>query len=111
MTNTGTAGTDTYDIFILSGPDWTEWTFEFVASNGITPLTDTDGDNIKDTGPVPQGATITILARFRPSAGAQVGEAARLGSMPPSPQCLRRQTTKPVHGDSCRICPGLPGPC
>jgi hypothetical protein len=69
ISNSGTLGTDTYDLTITSN-----WSVTFYASNGITPLTDTDTDGVIDTGPLPQGTSTTVIARFSTPGGAQVGD-------------------------------------
>ncbi len=59
--NTGT-GSDTFNITVVTGglggtPQYpTGTTFLLFKSDGITPLTDTDGNGVLDTGPVPGGA-------------------------------------------------------
>ena len=70
VTNTGTMGTDRYDITSAASA----WPVTYHASNG-TPLTDTDGDGKVDTGPMAAGSSLTILARYRSPAGAVVGDA------------------------------------
>lgn len=67
--NTGEFGADTYDLFTASS-----WSVSLYASNCVTPLTDTDGDGIVDTGPVPQGAVIYICVKVQTPAGGVVGD-------------------------------------
>ena len=66
--NPGTLGADTYDLSKSSA-----WPVTFYASNGLTPLTDTDGDGLIDTSPLPQGTSTTVMARVSTPNGAQVG--------------------------------------
>jgi len=69
ISNPGNLGTDTYDLTITSN-----WPVTFYASNGLTPLTDTDTDGVIDTGPLPQGTSTTVIARFSTPGGAQIGD-------------------------------------
>lgn len=66
--NNGEFGTDTYDLFSSSA-----WSVSFFAANGVTPLTDTDSDGAVDTGPVPQGGTVNIVARVQTPGGVVAG--------------------------------------
>jgi hypothetical protein len=68
VSNPGTLGTDTYDLLNNSG-----WPVTLYASDGTTPLTDTDGDTAIDTGLVAQGMSVTVIARFSAPGGAHVG--------------------------------------
>jgi len=67
--NTGEMGTDTYDLFISSS-----WPASLYAANGVTPLTDTDGDGVTDTGPVAQGGSTYITVKMQVPAGGLVGD-------------------------------------
>ena len=69
VTNTGELGTDTYDL-ILS----TSWPVSLYESDGITPLTDTDGDSDVDTGPVAEGATTSVMVKAETPGAAAVGD-------------------------------------
>jgi S-layer homology domain len=69
ISNSGTLGADTYDLTITSN-----WPVTFYASNGITPLTDIDSDGVVDTGPLPQGTSTTIIARFSTPTVAKIGD-------------------------------------
>jgi hypothetical protein len=66
--NTGELGADVYDI-TLDSP----WLALPVHEDGVTALTDTDGDGVVDTGPVPQGQTKTIVVKVWSSPGTLVG--------------------------------------
>lgn len=68
--NNGELGADTYDIITTS-----TWPLSLYAADGITPLSDTDGDGVIDTGSVPQGATATIVAKVATPNTISMGEA------------------------------------
>jgi hypothetical protein len=70
VTNQGTSGTDRYDLTAATST----WPVAYYASNGSTLLTDTDGDTLIDTGPIPSGSSTTIIARYDIPAGAVVGD-------------------------------------
>ena len=67
--NPGTLGADTYDLTSASA-----WPVTFFASDDVTPLADTDGDGLTDTGPILQGASTTVIARVTTPDAAQVGD-------------------------------------
>lgn len=67
--NTGELGVDTYDLVSTSS-----WAVSLFGSDGSTPLTDTDGDGILDTGPVPQAGSTTVVAKVKTPSAAQVGD-------------------------------------
>lgn len=62
LTNLGN-GTDTFDISFanLSFPAGT--TFQLLQSDGVTPLNDSNGNTIPDSGPLAAGASTTIVMR------------------------------------------------
>ena len=68
--NTGELGTDTYDVTASS-----TWPISLYKADGITPLSDTDGDGIMDTGSVAQGATATIIAKITTPDTVSAGDA------------------------------------
>jgi hypothetical protein len=68
--NTGELGSDTYDVTIS-----TTWPISLYTADGITPLTDTDGDGVFDTGSVSEGMAITVTARITTPALVNVGDA------------------------------------
>lgn len=68
--NIGEVGADTYDITANS-----TWAVSLFHDDGVTPLADTDGDGVPDTGSVPQGAASTVTVRVRAPGGARVGDA------------------------------------
>jgi hypothetical protein len=67
--NTGDLGPDTYDLTVSS-----VWPVVLYAADGVTPLTDTDGDGLPDTGPVGQGGTFTVTAQVQVPMGAVLGD-------------------------------------
>jgi hypothetical protein len=69
VANTGSLGVDTYDLVASSS-----WQINMYTSNGATPLTDTDGDSLIDTGSIPVGVSKTLIARITTPHGAQVGD-------------------------------------
>lgn len=69
--NTGDFGADTYDLLPSMAAGWA---LTLYASDGSTPLTDTDGDGTIDTGSVGQGSVTQIVARLQAPGGAQVGD-------------------------------------
>lgn len=67
--NTGELGSDTYDLAVSSFSP-----ILLYAADGTTLLTDTDSDGVIDTGPLNQGAAITIVAKIQSPGGAKVGD-------------------------------------
>ena len=68
--NTGSQGADTYDLTTFTSA----WPVSYYASDGTTLLIDTDGDTVIDTGPIPQGGSTTVIARYRVLPGTVVGD-------------------------------------
>ncbi|MBE2220877.1 MAG: hypothetical protein IAF02_05020, partial [Anaerolineae bacterium] len=68
--NTGDFGADTYDLF----PTSSAWVTNLYQADGVTPLIDTDGDLIIDTGSINQAAQTTIVARVQTPVDATVGD-------------------------------------
>lgn len=67
--NTGELGDDTYDLGINSS-----WPVALYGPDGITPLSDTDGDGTLDTGSLAYGEELTITAEVEAPTTACVGE-------------------------------------
>jgi len=67
--NAGDLGPDTYDLSVLS-----TWPVTLFAADGVTPLTDTDSDSMVDTGPLAQGATVTVTVKVQTPPPANVGD-------------------------------------
>lgn len=68
FTNTGDFGEDTYNLTSVSN-----WDIAFYDSSG-SPLIDSSGDGIPDTGSIPQGSSTLILIRISTPPSAVVGE-------------------------------------
>lgn len=66
--NTGELGTDIYDLYPTSG-----WPLAIFRADGVTPVSDSDGDGVPDSGSIPQGGSRTIIAGVTTPAGASVG--------------------------------------
>jgi hypothetical protein len=62
VTNTGNA-TDTFNITTGASTFPSGTTFQLFKSDGVTPLTDTNGDGIPDTGPVTAGTTYNVIVK------------------------------------------------
>ncbi len=63
--NTGT-GTDTFNITFANpatGGFPTGTTFQLFKSDGVTPLVDTNGDGVPDTGPLAAGASYNVILK------------------------------------------------
>jgi hypothetical protein len=68
--NTGELGSDTYDLITASA-----WPVSLYAANGTTPLTDTDGDGVVDTGSIAQGGSRAITVKVQTPGAATLGDA------------------------------------
>lgn len=62
VTNTGT-GVDTFNITLGTNNFPTGTTFQLFKTGGLTPLVDTNGDGIIDTGPLAVGATYNVILK------------------------------------------------
>src|SRR5215472_15751951 len=72
VTNTGN-GTDSFNITIPSNTFPAGSVFTLYKSDGVTPLIDTNGDSIPDTGPLAAGASYTVIVKAALPAGATGG--------------------------------------
>ncbi len=72
VTNMGTSGPDTFDASVSVGP--LGWLVDLWEADGVTPLNDTDGDTVPDTGSLPYGASTMIIARMYISPTADPGD-------------------------------------
>ncbi len=68
--NTGEVGEDTYEVTVAS-----DWPVALYQSDGVTLLTDTDGDGTVDTGALSEGETTTVVVAVSAPAEAEVGAA------------------------------------
>ncbi len=66
--NTGEMGPDTYDLILNSS-----WATGLCQADGVTPLTDTNGNGMLDTGPVSQGQTKIVTIKVWSSASSPIG--------------------------------------
>ncbi|HLY33262.1 MAG TPA: hypothetical protein VKQ07_01890, partial [Jatrophihabitantaceae bacterium] len=62
LTNLGDAA-DTFDVTLTANTFPPGTTVALFKPDGVTPLTDTDGDGVPDTGPVPPGASVNIVVK------------------------------------------------
>lgn len=62
VTNTGN-GTDTFNITLSPGNFPSGTSFVLYKPDGVTPLVDTDGDGVPDTGPLPAGGTYNVVVK------------------------------------------------
>ena len=62
VTNTGNA-TDVFDITIGAGTFPVGTSYSLFQADGVTPLTDSDGNFVPDSGPVAPGASLTVVLR------------------------------------------------
>jgi hypothetical protein len=66
--NLGDLGSDTFDLTATS-----IWPVTLLAADGTTPLSDTDGDGIADTGPIGQAGTLPVTVRVTAPSNVTVG--------------------------------------
>ena len=72
VTNTGN-GTDSFNITVPSNTFPSGTVFTLYKSDGVTPLIDTNGDSVPDTGPLASGASYTVIVKAALPAGATGG--------------------------------------
>jgi uncharacterized repeat protein (TIGR01451 family) len=72
VTNTGN-GADSFDITVPSNTFPAGTVFTLYKSDGVTPLIDTTGNSIPDTGPLAAGASYTVIVKAALPAGATGG--------------------------------------
>lgn len=70
--NTGNDA-DTVNLTIANGSFPAGTTFLFFAADGVTPLLDTTGDGVPDTGPIAAGGSVNIVVQANVPASAVVG--------------------------------------
>lgn len=69
LTNTGNT-TNTYNLTVSNASFPAGTTFQLFRADGVTPLTDSNGDGIVDSGPLAAGATISVFVKATLPAGA-----------------------------------------
>jgi hypothetical protein len=89
--NTG-SGTDTVNLTVAAGTFPAGTTFVFFAADGVTPLLDTSGDGVPDSGPIAAGGSVNFVLQ------ANVPSATAVGAGPFSAVVTGRST-----GDSTKI--------
>ncbi|MDQ0014076.1 putative repeat protein (TIGR01451 family) [Variovorax boronicumulans] len=70
--NTGT-GTDTVNLTVAAGTFPAGTTFVLFAADGVTPLLDTTGDGVPDTGPIAAGGSVNIVVQANVPSATAVG--------------------------------------
>jgi uncharacterized repeat protein (TIGR01451 family) len=80
LTNTGN-GSDVFNITIGASTFPVGTTFALFRSDGVTPLTDTNGDALPDPGPLAAGASTTIVLRASLPPGVGGGGAYTVGKI------------------------------
>ena len=81
LTNNGN-GSDVFNVVLGAGTFPVGTTFTLYHSNGITPLTDSNGDGTPDTGPIAAGAsyTVILMAQLPPTASGGPYQVAKTAS-------------------------------
>lgn len=72
VTNIGTFGPDTFDVNLTLGVHG--WLAQLYEADGVTPLPDTDGDFVPDTGSLATGANATIVVKVDVPGTAAIGD-------------------------------------
>src|SRR5438552_821947 len=70
--NVGVSGPDTFDATIPTGAHG--WAVALYESDGVTPLPDTDGDGIPDTGSLATGASADVVIKVTVPATVNAGD-------------------------------------
>ncbi|MDH6169250.1 putative repeat protein (TIGR01451 family) [Variovorax boronicumulans] len=70
--NAGT-GTDTVNLTVAAGTFPAGTTFVLFAADGVTPLLDTTGDGVPDTGPIAAGGSVNIVVQANVPSATAVG--------------------------------------
>ena len=79
LTNDGT-GIDSFDITITPGHNFPAGTtFQLFQADGQTPMVDTNGNGVPDTGPLAPGATYNVVLKANIPIGAPNGDNGGLG--------------------------------
>ena len=69
VSNTGDLGADTYDVTITS-----PWPVVLYQEDGVTPLSDTDASGTVDTGLIPEGEDVIVIATVTNPGAVSVGD-------------------------------------
>src|SRR5438876_227142 len=75
LENIGSSGPDTFDA--TSTPGAHGWPIAFYQSDGVTPLPDTDGDGVPDTGTMATGAKVDVVVTVTVPGNANLGDSER----------------------------------
>jgi len=70
--NVGISGPDTFDATVTLGAHG--WAVDLFQADGVTPLNDTDGDGIPDTGSLATGESATVVIRVTVPANVSPGD-------------------------------------
>ena len=70
--NVGLSGPDTFDATNTTGAHG--WAVDLFQADGITPLADTDGDSIPDTGSLATGSSVDVVIRVTVPAAVSPGD-------------------------------------
>jgi hypothetical protein len=89
--NSGNSGADVYDLILSSIPSG--WQVRFYAANGKTPLSDTDGDQIIDTGSVASHADFGVRLKITAPSNAVVGDYIHFNATAASSQAPSKTAT------------------
>lgn len=72
VTNNGNA-TDSFDITTLTSTFPAGTTFQLYQADGVTPLSDSNGNGVPDTGPLAPGASLSVIVKAMLPTGATGG--------------------------------------
>ena len=72
VTNLGTFGPDTFEVNVALGIHG--WSAQLYEADGVTPLLDTDGDFVADTGSIATGSSATIVVKIGVPGTAAMGD-------------------------------------
>ena len=117
LTNNGN-GTDVFNVVMGAGTFPVGTTFTLYHSDGLTPLTDSNGDGTTDTGPVAAGAGYTVIlkAQLPPSASGGPWQVAKTATSVADPtgsatatDVLTNAVASTVDVTNNSALPGAPG--